>query len=44
MGRRNAAAAGVDLIAIEAGKTLVLGKDELLQECIIRKISVISLA
>lgn len=41
---RNAAAAGVDLIAIEAGKTLVLGKDELLQECIARKISVISLA
>ena len=41
---RNAAAAGVDLIAIEAGKTLILGMDELQQECLKSKVSIISIA
>jgi DUF1009 family protein len=41
---RNAAAAGVDVIAIEALKTLVLGNDELQKECSARKISVVALA
>ncbi|MEQ1750073.1 MAG: UDP-2,3-diacylglucosamine diphosphatase LpxI, partial [Prosthecobacter sp.] len=41
---RNAAAAGVDLIAVEADKTLILGHDELLDVCKALKISVIALA
>lgn len=41
---RNAAAAGVDLIAIEAGKTLILGMDELQQECLRSRVSIISIA
>lgn len=41
---RNAAGAGVDVIAVEAGKTLLLGFDELQQECERAKISVIALA
>lgn len=39
-----AADAGVDVIAIEAMKTLLLGKDELLQRCMERKVSVVALA
>lgn len=38
-----AAAAGVDVIAIEAGKTLLLGKDELLRTCDSSRVSVIAL-
>jgi len=41
---RNAAAAGVDLIAIEAAKTLILGMDELQQECLKSRVSIISIA
>jgi DUF1009 family protein len=41
---RNAAASGVDLIAIEAGKTLILGMDELQQECLRSRVSIISIA
>jgi DUF1009 family protein len=41
---RNAAEAGVDVIAIEAGKTLLLGREELESECQARKISLIALA
>ncbi len=41
---RNAAAAGVDLIAVEANKTLLLGLAELQDECKTLKISVIALA
>ena len=40
---RTAAQAGVDLIAVEAGKTLILGLDELRQECERGKISLIAL-
>lgn len=40
---RTAAAAGVDLIAVESGKTLLLGLEELQQECQQRKVSVIAL-
>lgn len=40
---RTAAEAGVDLIAVEAGKTLLLGLEELRQECQQRKVSVIAL-
>ncbi|TDU70779.1 hypothetical protein EI77_02827 [Prosthecobacter fusiformis] len=40
---RTAAEAGVDLIAVEAGKTLLLGLDELRLECQQRKVSVIAL-
>ena len=40
---RTAADAGVDLIAVEAGMTLLLGLDELQQECLQRKVSVIAL-
>jgi UDP-2,3-diacylglucosamine hydrolase len=41
---RNAAEAGVDVIAVEAGKTLILGAEELQRECLSRKVSVIALA
>lgn len=41
---RNAAEAGVDVIAIEAGKTLLLGREELEGECQVRKVSLIALA
>lgn len=41
---RNAADAGVDVIAVEAGKTLILGAEELQNECQARKVSVIALA
>lgn len=40
---RTAAAAGVDLIAVEAGKTLLLGREEMQEECRSRKVSVIAL-
>jgi UDP-2,3-diacylglucosamine hydrolase len=40
---RTAASAGVDLIAIEAGKTLLLGRTELLSVCTELKVSVIAL-
>lgn len=40
---RTAAQAGVDVIAVEAGKTLILGLDELRQECERGKISLIAL-
>lgn len=40
---RTAAFAGVDLIAIEAGKTLLLGKDDLVAVCAELKVSVIAL-
>jgi len=38
-----AAAAGVDLIAIEAGKTLILAKDQVIQSCAEKKVSIIAL-
>ena len=41
---RNAAEAGVDLIAVEASKTLMLGLEEIQKECQTRKITVIALA
>ncbi len=41
---RNAAAAGVNVIAIEAGKTLMLGYEELREECLRQKVSLIALA
>jgi DUF1009 family protein len=41
---RTAAAAGVDLIAVEAGKTLILGRDDVLKLCAELKVSVIALA
>lgn len=41
---RQAAAAGVDVIAIEAGMTLLLGLEELKNECSKLKISVIALS
>jgi DUF1009 family protein len=41
---RNAASAGVDLIAIEAGKTLLLGFDEIQQECQTSKITIIAIS
>ena len=41
---RTAAGAGVDLIAVEAGKTLVLGKEEVFRLCHEARISVIALA
>jgi DUF1009 family protein len=40
---RNASAAGVDVIAVEAGMTLLLGFDELQKECKTLKISVVAL-
>lgn len=40
---KTAASAGVDVIAIEAGKTLILGKDELLRACDDSKVSVVAL-
>lgn len=40
---RQAAAAGVDLIAIEAEKTLMLGIEEIRTECSARKVSLIAL-
>ncbi|MEN3941402.1 UDP-2,3-diacylglucosamine diphosphatase LpxI [Prosthecobacter sp. SYSU 5D2] len=40
---RNAAAAGVDVIAVEAGMTLLLGKEEMVAECVQKKVSVIAL-
>lgn len=41
---RTAAGAGVDLIAVEAGKTLLLGKDEVVRLCAELKVSVIAVA
>ncbi len=41
---RHASGAGVDVIAVEAGRTLLLGHDELQNECQRLKISVIALA
>lgn len=41
---RNAASAGVDLIAVEAGKTLLLGFDEIQRECLTTKITIIALS
>lgn len=41
---RNAAFAGVDLIAVEAGKTLLLGFDEIERECQTSKITIIALS
>jgi UDP-2,3-diacylglucosamine hydrolase len=41
---RHASAAGVDVVAVEAGKTLLLGLEELQNECQKLKISVIALA
>lgn len=41
---RNAAESGVDVIAVEAGKTLVLGFDELRRECLARKVSLVAVA
>lgn len=38
-----AAAAGVDLIAIEAGKTLILAKNQVIQICTEKKVSIIAL-
>jgi DUF1009 family protein len=40
---RTAAAAGVDVIAVEAGMTLLLGMEEMAAECTQRKVSVIAL-
>lgn len=40
---RNAASAGVDLIAVEAGKTLLLGFNEIQKECQTSKITIIAL-
>jgi len=40
---RNAASAGVDLIAVEAEKTLLLGFDEIQQECEISKITIVAI-
>ena len=41
---RNAASAGVDVIAIEAGCTLMLGAEEVRQECQNLRVSVVALA
>lgn len=41
---RTAAGAGVDLIAVEAGKTLILDRAEVLRLCQEAKVSVIALA
>lgn len=41
---RTAALAGVNLIAIEAGKTLILGFDELQVECARQKVSLVAVA
>ena len=40
---RTAAAAGVDLIAVEGGKTLILDRGEVLRLCQEAKISVVAL-
>jgi len=40
---RTAAAAGVDLIAIEAERTLLLGREELVRECQTLKVALIAL-
>lgn len=40
---KTASAAGVDVIAVEAGKTLILGKDDLLRCCVESKVSVVAL-
>ena len=39
---RTAAAAGVDLIAVEASKTLILGRDDVIKLCAELKVSVIA--
>jgi DUF1009 family protein len=39
---RTAAGAGVDLIAVEASKTLILGRDDVLKLCTELKVSVIA--
>ena len=41
---RNAASAGIDLIAVEAEKTLLLGFDEIQQECQTSKITIIAIS
>jgi DUF1009 family protein len=41
---RNAAESGVNVIAVEAAKTLILGFEELHQECLRQKVSLIALA
>jgi UDP-2,3-diacylglucosamine hydrolase len=41
---RNAAESGVNLIAVESGKTLILGSEELHQECLRLRVSLIALA
>ena len=41
---RNAAEAGVNVVAVEAGKTLMLGSEELHQECLRQKVTLIALA
>jgi len=38
---RNAAESGVDVIAVEAGKTLVLAKEEVVQLCQTLKVSLV---
>ncbi len=40
---RTAAGAGVDLIAVEAGKTLILGRAEVLRLCVELKVSMVAL-
>ncbi|MBX7208700.1 MAG: UDP-2,3-diacylglucosamine diphosphatase LpxI [Verrucomicrobiaceae bacterium] len=40
---KTAASAGVDVIAIEAGKTLLLGREEIVQSCAALKVSVLAL-
>lgn len=41
---RTAAAAGVDLVGVEAGKTLLLGREELFHECAARGVTLLALA
>lgn len=40
---RTAASAGVDVISIEAGKTLLLGRDQIIRACIEMKVTVVAL-
>ncbi len=41
---RTASAAGVDVVSIEAGKTLLLGKAEIIQCCVEMKVTLVALA
>jgi UDP-2,3-diacylglucosamine hydrolase len=41
---RTAAEAGVDVIAVEAGKTLILAKEEVAQLCASLKVSLVGVA